>query len=971
MTRTPNRALATIAHRRWPPLATSLLTLILTLLLLALAAQAAHAVIKSPNDPRSYETLELDNGLKVVLISDPTTDKAAASLDVNVGSGSDPQGREGLAHFLEHMLFLGTEKYPDSSEYKEFMSAHGGSDNAYTSYDHTNYFFDIDKDYLEPALDRFSQFFIAPTFTPRYVSRERQVVHSEYTSKFESDGRRALYARKQAMNPEHPYARFAVGNNETLADRDDGTIRDELIRFYENHYSANIMALAVLGKEPLDQLREWVVEKFSAIPNTGKTRLEVDVPMFRPEQLPARMEIVPVKDRRSLSLAFPIPPVDIHFRSKPTLYISHMIGHEGKGSLLSLLKEKGWADGLSAGLGMNHPDDATLGISIDLTAEGLAHVDDVVTYVFRYIDLIRSSGVAEWTFEEQRKLSELRFLYAEKSEPMGLARALANDLHELPPEELLRGRYLLEEFDPELIEEYLGYLTPDNMFMTVTAPGLDTDSRTNWFDVDYRIVSIDEDLLARWRSPSVDAGLFLPGPNRFVPDDLTMESDGASDAVPVALQRQPGFELWHRQDTEFGLPLASFYFSVRSPMANDSPRHAVLTSLYVALVNDQLTEFSYDADLAGLSYDLYKHIRGFTVRVGGYDDKQTVLVERIVDALTKPQIAEDRFQVAKENMIRGLRNAQKNSPYRRAIDEVRLLLTEPDWSEEQLLEAIAEVNAEDVRRFVPELLSRVHVVALAHGNVSGDEALTLARIVEQGIAEPAADASVPSGRVVKLARGDSYVRDIDNAQDDSAAIVYYQGPDKTLSSRARMALLVKLMAPTFFEELRTEKQLGYIVFATNMTILETPGVAFIVQSPIADPTALQEHVDAFVREFAEVVDKLDADTFERHRSALINELLEADSTLEDRTDRYWTELDREYYAFDLREKLAGAIEAVSLEDFQQSYRRFLLGDDRRRLAVRAQGRQHTAAAQAPGGGSEDTVIRHAPSFKQRKGFFSG
>ncbi len=75
------------------------------LLLWAFAAQAAGAVIKSPHDPRSYETMVLDNGLKVVLVSDPATDKAAASLDVNIGSGSDPEGREGLAHFSSTCCF--------------------------------------------------------------------------------------------------------------------------------------------------------------------------------------------------------------------------------------------------------------------------------------------------------------------------------------------------------------------------------------------------------------------------------------------------------------------------------------------------------------------------------------------------------------------------------------------------------------------------------------------------------------------------------------------------------------------------------------------------------------------------------------------------------------------------------------------------------------------------------------------------
>ena len=114
----------------------------------------------------------------------------------------------------------------------------------------------------------------------------------------------------------------------------------------------------------------------------------------------------------------------------------------------------------------------------------------------------------------------------------------------------------------------------------------------------------------------------------------------------------------------------------------------MLTNLYVQLVNDQLTEFSYDADLAGLSYSLYKHIRGFSVRVSGYDDKQSVLVERIVEALRHPKIADDRFEIAKENTTRSLRNARKDSPYRLVLDEVQLLLTEPSWSEEQLLAAI-------------------------------------------------------------------------------------------------------------------------------------------------------------------------------------------------------------------------------------------------------------------------------------------
>src|SRR5690606_8194271 len=156
------------------------------------------------------------NSMKVLLISDPATEKSAVAVDVNAGSNSDPAAFPGLAHFLEHMLFLGTSGYPEAGEYQEYISSHGGSNNAYTAYENTNYYFDIDSAWLEPALDRFSQFFISPLFTQEYVDRERNAVHSEYQSGLQDDGRRSYSAVKNLFNTEHPLAGFSVGSLDTL-----------------------------------------------------------------------------------------------------------------------------------------------------------------------------------------------------------------------------------------------------------------------------------------------------------------------------------------------------------------------------------------------------------------------------------------------------------------------------------------------------------------------------------------------------------------------------------------------------------------------------------------------------------------------------------------------------------------------------------------------------------------------------------
>jgi len=91
--------------------------------------------VKSANDQRSYRWLKLSNHLEVLLVSDPTSEKAGGALQVAVGQFSDPDHALGLAHFLEHMLFLGTKKYPEENSYSSFIKSNGGFDNAYTEFE--------------------------------------------------------------------------------------------------------------------------------------------------------------------------------------------------------------------------------------------------------------------------------------------------------------------------------------------------------------------------------------------------------------------------------------------------------------------------------------------------------------------------------------------------------------------------------------------------------------------------------------------------------------------------------------------------------------------------------------------------------------------------------------------------------------------------------------------------------------------
>lgn len=167
-------------------------------------------IVKSQQDNRDYRGLKLPNGLKVLLISDSATDKAAASMTVDVGHMSDPDNLPGLAHFCEHMLFLGTEKYPNENAYSTFLSENGGSSNASTYADNTKYYFDVVHNKLDGALDRFAQFFIAPLFTASATDREINAVNSEHEKNLAIDVWRIRQVNKALADPTHPYSKFGM-----------------------------------------------------------------------------------------------------------------------------------------------------------------------------------------------------------------------------------------------------------------------------------------------------------------------------------------------------------------------------------------------------------------------------------------------------------------------------------------------------------------------------------------------------------------------------------------------------------------------------------------------------------------------------------------------------------------------------------------------------------------------------------------
>ena len=885
--------------------------------------QVRTDIIKSPNDYRDYRYLVLANGLKVLLVSDPKADKSAASLSVYRGSFDDPVDRPGLAHFLEHMLFVGTEKYPEPNGYFSYIQGNGGSSNAYTASEVTNYFFDVKPDSFRKGLDRFAQFFIAPLLQKEYVEREKNAVQSEYQLQIKEDGWRGYAVQKQAMNPGHPLSRFNIGSLDTLS----GDVHGALMKFFQNNYSANQMGLVVLDRESLDAMQPWVVGLFGQIENRRLDDIQRRVPVFRKNQLPATIRHDNLKDQRDLTYTFSIPPIVDLYRKKPAGYIANLLGHEGEGSLHKLLSELGWIHLLAAGPSSIDDNHAVMTISMQLTERGAAHIPEITGYLFAYLNLLRQGRIEEWIYDEQSQVAELGFRFAERISAIATVQSLSPLLEDYLARDLLVAPYLMEKFDAQLIEKFLQRLVPSNVMMAISSPEYEGQQTEDWFGVRYDL-DVGPIEIAKVEAPM----LSLPARNPFLPESLTLVA--GDDDIPLPVIGEPSAQIYVDTDLEFNVPRAVTHVSLRNPGGLMDAGNAARAWLYTALVQDDLNSLAYPALLAGVSYQIASPPKGIRISIAGYEDKQFVLLDEVVRRLVNLDIRQDRFVVLKDQLLKDLQNQIKDKPfqqvYRRLMDE----LVSSAWPASELIAQVEPLTRNELMQWRDEFFQRVSMQALVHGNVEDEKADSLKELINSHI--PLAEVTESTPLVRDIEGGNEVALDIDH--DDAAMILYVQDDNATLRARARSALFTHLIKPAYFSSLRTEQQLGYVVSAMNPVFYEQGGVAFMVQSPVAGPFRLKKQTRLFLESLAARFEEMSEEEFSANRSGLITQLIQRDKNLGQRARRYWSELDRGITTFDARRQMASMVSKLNRADMVSYLDRVISLSDTDYLFIYSEGR---------------------------------
>jgi insulysin len=879
---------------------------------------------QSPNDLKEYQAITLDNGLRVLLIHNDETTKSAAALAVNVGHFNDPRDRQGLAHFLEHMLFLGTENFPDGSEYQKFISQHGGNHNAWTGTEHTCFFFDITATHFSSALERFSEFFIAPLLADDFVVKERENIDAEFTLKLKDDIRRLYDVHKDTINPKHPFSQFSVGNLDTLADRCGKNISREVQGFFQQFYRAEYMTLALEGPQGLDELKSLAEQLFTPIKSAESPLPTISQPLYLPIHQKIKIDVCPVKNDHQLIISFAMESIDQYYQDKPESILAYLLGHEGEGSVLSLLKKHQWALALTAGSGINGSNFKDFNISIALTELGEEHINEVVDIVFAYITLLKNTEIAEHYYQEKQKISNLAFIYHEKMRPLDSVSQLVINMQYYPEEDYIFGDYVMSGMSRVNISKLLSYLQVDNMRLMHVSQQNSFSKKSFWYQVPYHVTPISEQQLVHWRDIELTdkehiQGLYLPDKNPYIVEDPKIYHSAKSQeltqeiaVLPTKIINKNGLVAWYKQDHTFKVPKGYLYIGIDSPFVVASVANIAMTRLFVDLYTDTVIEENYEAELAGIHYHLYAHQGGVTVQLSGYSENQHLLLSKLLKRLQNHQVTEDHFDLFKKQLVKHWHNNEKSKSISQLFATLSSVMQPNNPASKALAQALSQVSFSEYQHFTTQLFQQVTLEVLIHGNWLIGHAQQLCETIEQAFQGNVDEKYAMLCPVTDMASKETLLLPITLPEHDHACVIYTAFEHKDDNSIALAMITSHILSPLFFQQMRTEKQYGYLVGVGYVPINSYPGIAFYIQSPHCDAFTLAQAMDEFISDSVNVLDDIDDEQWQHLMQGLASQLQEKDHNLRIKSQRFWAAICNKDEEFTHKENLLAAVLNLTL-----------------------------------------------------------
>ncbi len=622
--------------------------------------------------------------------------------------------------------------------------------------------------------------------------------------------------------------------------------------------------------------------------------------------------------RKVLRVEFRIDNNSAKFRSKTDELITYLIGNRSPGTLSDWLQKQGLVEGISANSDpIVNGNSGVLAISASLTDKGLANRDQVVAAIFSYLNLLREKGIDKQYFDELANVLDIDFRYPSITRDMDYVEWLADTMIRVPVEHTLDAVNIADRYDAKAVKERLAMMTPQNARIWYISPKEPHNKTAYFVDAPYQVDKISEQTFADWQKKAANIALSLPELNPYIPDDFSLIKSEKKYDHPELIVDESNLRVVYAPSRYFASePKADVSLILRNPKAMNSARNQVMFALNDYLAGLALDQLSNQASVGGISFSTNAN-NGLMVNANGYTQRLPQLFQALLEGYFSYTATEDQLEQAKSWYNQMMDSAEKGKAFEQAIMPAQMLSQVPYFSRDERRKILPSITLKEVLTYRDALKSGARPEFMVIGNMTEAQATTLARDVQKQLGADGSEWC--RNKDVLIDKKQSVIFEkAGNSTDSALAAVFVPTGYDEYTSSAYSSLLGQIVQPWFYNQLRTEEQLGYAVFAFPMSVGRQWGMGFLLQSNEKQPSYLWERYKAFFPTAEAKLRAMKPEEFAQIQQAVITQMLQAPQTLGEEASKLSKDFDRGNMRFDSRDKIVAQIKLLTpqkLADF--------------------------------------------------------
>ena len=839
-------------------------------------------LMKVPNNEnRKFTTFKLKNNIPVVYVKDENLEKPGFYFSVSTGYFSDPKTTPGLAHFLEHLIFMGSKKYPKENHFNDVLAKYQGSTNAYTDTDKTVYYFNSLSSGFENILDIFYNLIKNPLLSKESQSREVKAVNSEHDKNILNDGWRFYRLINMLSNENHPLHKFGTGNDETL-NKEEAV--EEVRNFHKKYYHSNNFFICLADNKEPEYYKNLLNENFGSLESKVKRNT---YKLEKPFPNKSKMVYLPSENNnKKIYMVWNMSRMEPN--KNPIGLLNEITTHMKISSLQNVLVNKDYVKGLRFSIDDVKDDYMIIILVVNLTDNGVKNIDRTLSIINQYLEFVSKQNITE-LIPDYKKKRMINFNCDSNDDSMTLISEIIETMMEDEEEPLYYpydvsniNQTNYQKLTSDLLEvPNIILLLPDDKFK-LTKLEKSKKYSEKYYNMDY----FDVKELKLNKIELID--FELPKPNKYL-----IEPELINNINSKLVNENNNL---YRFDKKWKTPVVYSSIIVDYPYFEDN--YLEINQMLLILAY-QIKEYFYDALLLGYNINItpYASKNILNITVSGYNSKVNDIIKELLSKLRSLGNLEKYLNMVNDEYKQDLEKYKTDTPFSLVSSLFRKSVLPIYKMREELLNNYTKLSIRKFYNLVDKILNgkkNFYQYGNFNKKLTSKNTFKL-KILPNNLGE------------------DNELKHPNKKEDNKGILVSYNLGNYSIKTMSLIKTLDSIMAEDFFDILRTKNQVGYLVKQYYNNLNNTVYLIQHIQTK-RNLSKISNMINKFNIEYINKLKKLTDIEFKKLKENIIKDILQPDQNIEDKYYQDMNEILTGKLLFNRKELIVKEINSLTLEN---------------------------------------------------------